>query len=408
MIVIGLTGGIASGKSTVSNMLAELGAQVINADNIGHDLYNPGTETWGEIVSQFGKDILLTDNTIDRRKLGEIVFRNPLALQQLNGIMHPRMYREVSAIIENLRKHGTNVVVLEAALLVEAGWTSLVDEIWLTTIPEEVAVERLMTRDHILREKALARINSQIPIEDRIKGANIIIDTSTTPEQVKGSITKLWHELQKRVDPEQSVKTAHLPQMTDREKSISRESIRQILTGREHSRVPDSTNFMPAAVIVPLFQKEDGSWHILFTKRTETVATHRGQISFPGGMRESHDKTLEDTALRETMEEIGIPPREVEILGQLDDQATRNSQFVISPFVGILPYPHHLTVNSYEIDRIIEVPIKHFLGDDALRDSFFIYEDAIYTTYHSSYQGHLIWGATATILKGFLDLIFAH
>ena len=406
MIVIGLTGGIASGKSTVANTLAELGAQVINADNLGHELFNPGTDVRDEIVSTFGKDVLLQNGAIDRHKLGEIVFNNPLALQQLNLIMHPRMYHEVAAIIADLRKRGTSVVVLEAALLVEAGWTSLVDEVWLTTIPEEVALERLITRDHISREKALTRIRSQMPIAERIKGADIVIDTSTTPEQVKANVMALWQGLQRRVQPQIHVQERPAVVEGVRERSISKEAIYRILSARQYAHRPDSTTSIPAAVIVPLFQKEDASWHILFTKRTESVATHRGQISFPGGMREPGDRTLEETALREVEEEIGIPAHEIELLGRLDDQGTRATQFMITPFVGVIPFPHHLKVNQKEIDHIIEVPVQHFLGADALRSSLYVLNDMPYTTYYSSYQGHLIWGATAIILKGFLDIIF--
>ncbi len=404
MIVIGLTGGIASGKSTVSNTLAELGAQVINADNLGHDLLHPGTETWQEVVSIFGRDILLSDDTVDRHKLGEIVFHDPLALRQLNGIMHPRLYREVAAIINNLREHGAQVVVLEAALLVEAGWTSLVNEIWLTTVPEAIALQRLMTRDRMSEEKARARIHSQIPVADRIKGADIVIDTSVSPEQVKDRVTALWQELQKRNHINNTAPPS--APVSNRKGNISKETIRKILSSREYVPSPNNGILTPAAVLLPLFRKEDGDWYILFTKRTDTVATHRGQISFPGGVREPHDRTLEETALRETMEEIGIPAHDIEVLGRLDDQDTRSYQFVIAPFVGVIPYPHPLTINQHEIDFIIEVPLRHFLGTDALCNSLYVHEDAAYTTYYSSYEGHLIWGATATILKRFLDLIF--
>ena len=125
MKVIGLTGGIGSGKSTVSGFLAELGAVIIDADKVGHEALKPDTEVWREVVAAFGRQILTLDGDINREKLGEIVFRNPESLSKLNQIMHPRMYDMVKAQLEGYRKQGVGVVVLEAPLLIEANWTSL-------------------------------------------------------------------------------------------------------------------------------------------------------------------------------------------------------------------------------------------------------------------------------------------
>ncbi len=132
MKVIGLTGGIGSGKSTVSRFLGEMGAVVLDADKVGHQAYQPGTETWKELVAAFGEDIVAPDSTIDRRKLGAIVFADPEALARLNRIVHPRMFDMMKAQIEEYRGQGTEVVVLEAAILLEANWTPLVDEVWVT------------------------------------------------------------------------------------------------------------------------------------------------------------------------------------------------------------------------------------------------------------------------------------
>jgi len=128
MIVIGLTGGIGSGKSTVAQFLAELGAVVLNADEVGHEAYRPHTETWQELVNAFGSGILQPDDEINRKKLGEIVFADSQALTRLNQIVHPRMFRMMQERIEGWREQGVEVVVLEAAILFEANWTSLVDE----------------------------------------------------------------------------------------------------------------------------------------------------------------------------------------------------------------------------------------------------------------------------------------
>jgi dephospho-CoA kinase len=132
MKVIGLTGGIGSGKSTVTQLLSELGASVLDADTVGHQCYQPGTETWKDVVDAFGEEIVSPDGSIDRKKLGAIVFGDPEALNRLNRIMHPRMYDMMAAQIEEYRQGGVEVVVLEAAILFEGGWAPLADEIWVT------------------------------------------------------------------------------------------------------------------------------------------------------------------------------------------------------------------------------------------------------------------------------------
>ena len=143
MKVIGLTGGIGSGKSTVSQFLAELGAVVLNADEVGHETFRPDTEIWRKVVAAFGRQIVTPDGNIDRKKLGNIVFGNPESLSRLNQIMHAWMYAQVKARLKEYRQQGTRVAVLEAPLLLEAGWTSLVDEVWVTTAPEATVLKRL-------------------------------------------------------------------------------------------------------------------------------------------------------------------------------------------------------------------------------------------------------------------------
>jgi len=120
MVVIGLTGGILSGKSTISQMLAERGAVIIDADKVGHEAYKPNTKTWQELIAAFGQGILKENDEIDRKKLGEIVFNDPQALARLNGIVHPRMHSMMKEKLERLSGEGVGVVVLEAAVLIEA------------------------------------------------------------------------------------------------------------------------------------------------------------------------------------------------------------------------------------------------------------------------------------------------
>ena len=195
MKVIGLTGGIGSGKSTVSQFLKELGAVIIDADKVGHEAFKPDTEAWREVVAAFGTEILKPDGEIDRNKLGEIVFANPQALARLNEIMHPRIYARVKALIEEYRQRGVGVVVLEAPLLLEAGWTSVVDEVWVTVAPESTVLRRLKKKLGLSESESLARIRSQLSMEERTKHADVVIDTDCRLDELKAKIKKLWYKL---------------------------------------------------------------------------------------------------------------------------------------------------------------------------------------------------------------------
>ena len=197
MKVIGLTGGIGSGKSTVAGFLAELGAVVIDADKVGHEAFEPDTELWREVVAAFGSQILTPNGDIDRKKLGDIVFEDPDSLARLNQIMHPRMYDIVKAQIEEYRQQGVDVVVLEAPLLLEAGWTSLADEVWVTTASEATVLERLRERAGLSEQESLARIRSQMSNEERLKHADAIIDSDCSLDELKAKIKGLWHKLKK-------------------------------------------------------------------------------------------------------------------------------------------------------------------------------------------------------------------
>ena len=198
MKVIGLTGGIGSGKSTVSGFLKGLGAVVIDADRVGHEVFKPDTEAWREVVAAFGKEILAPDGDIDRRKLGKIVFDNYEALARLNQIMHPRIYALVKALIEEYRRQGIGVVVLEAPVLLEAGRPSLVDEVdevWVTVAPESTVLKRLKKKVGLSEPESLARIRSQLPPEEKIKQADVIIDTDCSLDELKSRVKKLWQKL---------------------------------------------------------------------------------------------------------------------------------------------------------------------------------------------------------------------
>jgi len=196
MKVIGLTGGIGSGKSTVARFLAGLGAVIINADEVGHEVFQPGTEVWREVVAAFGPQIITRDNIIDREKLGTIVFNDAEARAKLNRIMHPPIYQVVKAQIDRCRRQGVGVVVLEAPLLLEAGWTSLADEVWVTAASETTALKRIRGRSGLSESASLARIRSQLPSEERIKHADVVIDTDGNLAGLKAKVKELWENLQ--------------------------------------------------------------------------------------------------------------------------------------------------------------------------------------------------------------------
>ena len=184
-----------------------------------------------------------------------------------------------------------------------------------------------------------------------------------------------------------------------------KEKIRQVLSQRD-KKVLREENRIPAAVLIPVFDKV-GECHILFTQRTEKVLYHKGQISFPGGAWDEGDELLENTALRESFEEIGLFNEDVEILGELDDIVTLTSNYVISPFVASIPYPYEFSLNSEEVEDIIEVPVNALLDKSNFREETQFIEGKFVLAYFYQYKDWVIWGATARILKQLLDLVFS-
>jgi len=185
-------------------------------------------------------------------------------------------------------------------------------------------------------------------------------------------------------------------------KAIMKQRLRQALSLRQKCHVI-TIGRVPAAVLLPIYYKQ-GQYCILFTKRTETVKEHKSQICFPGGVYQEGDGTLMNTALRECAEEIGLMSDEVEILGELDDTVTTTSGYIISPFVGLIPWPNTLKVGPEEAEEIIEVPIFTLLDKDCLREETRIIDHEAVSLYFYHYQERVIWGATARILKQFLDI----
>ena len=192
MLTIGLTGGIGSGKSVVADLLRRQGASIIDADRLGHEAYTPNSEAWRQVVAAFGEDILTADGEINRRKLGAIVFGDPAQLERLNAIMHPLMARMVEQRKSQLASEGVTVAVVEAAVLFEAGWDILVDEVWTTHSPADVVVERLQQRNGLSDEEARKRINSQMSNAERIGRSDVVVENASDLDTLERDVKALW------------------------------------------------------------------------------------------------------------------------------------------------------------------------------------------------------------------------
>jgi len=198
-LIIGLTGGIASGKSTVATTLQGWGAYVIDADKLGHRAYVKGTDAFHKVVAQFGEDIVGADGEVDRRALGAKVFGEGGSLKQLTDIVWPAIYDMAAAEIkQSLDSNPNTVVVLEAAVLIEAGWQSLVDEIWVTTVDPSTAIERASARDGVDADAVQARIDAQLSNAERTAEAAVVIDNSADEPQLLAQLENHWKNLQER------------------------------------------------------------------------------------------------------------------------------------------------------------------------------------------------------------------
>ena len=182
-----------------------------------------------------------------------------------------------------------------------------------------------------------------------------------------------------------------------------KERLKLLLSTRQKQHIIDASR-VKAAVLLPIYYKQ-GQYYILFTKRTEKVSTHKGQISFPGGVyQDNDDETLLATALRECTEEIGLRADDVEVLGELDDTLSVTPNYVISPFVGMIPWPYDFKLNEDEAEEIIEAPISALLDKHCLQQQTQHLDGKVVTSFFYHYRGRVIWGATARILNQFLDI----
>ncbi|MCE5212717.1 MAG: dephospho-CoA kinase [Deltaproteobacteria bacterium] len=196
MLNVGLTGGIACGKSTVAGMFVQRGAHLIDFDKLAHEIQEPGKPAWQEVVNCFGKGILRTDKKIDRIKLGNIVFADKKKLRKLNKIVHPLVYREWHERLEKIRQKETHAIVLsDVPLLFEFKNQHLFDLTLLVIIEPEEQIRRLMTRNHISREESEQRLRSQMPIRKKIELADIVIDNKNGISETEKIVKKVWREL---------------------------------------------------------------------------------------------------------------------------------------------------------------------------------------------------------------------
>ena len=193
MIVIGLTGGIGTGKSEVTSVLAELGASVIDADVVGHEAYRKGTEGHSAVIDRFGPGVVGADGEIDRAALGRLVFGDPKALARLNSLVHPRIREAVRERLSALRGVGVGAVVLEAAVLLEAGWEDMVDEVWVVEAPWEAVVSRLAPRFGGDERAIAVRAGAQMPQEDRRRAADVTIMNDGSMDRLRRRVERVYN-----------------------------------------------------------------------------------------------------------------------------------------------------------------------------------------------------------------------
>ncbi len=209
MLQVGLTGNIASGKSHVSSVFAELGAQIIDADIIAHELFTPGTATYAKVARAFGKGILTEEGAIDRKKLGDIVFRDSEQRQLLNTLVHPDVCAEVLRRIQILKQEGfEGIAIVDAALMVESGFHKSQDVLILVYCEAGLQLSRVMNRGGLGVEDARLRIAAQRPVSEKLALADYTIDTSGTYARTREQVVHIWHKLnltlQQRQDGETS------------------------------------------------------------------------------------------------------------------------------------------------------------------------------------------------------------
>ncbi len=199
MLTIGLTGGIGSGKSTAAKILAEFGAPIIDADKVAHTTYAPGGAAYDGVIAAFGNEIVAVDRTIDRKKLGAIVFENPERLNKLTSIVWPATFKSIRAELDGLRASGEKMpVVVEAAILIEANWQPLCDEIWLVRASRQAVIERIERQRGLKPAETEARIRAQLSDDERAKHASLVIDNDGSLDALREVLKRVWSDAIRR------------------------------------------------------------------------------------------------------------------------------------------------------------------------------------------------------------------
>jgi len=193
-VVIGLTGGIACGKSTIAKILKRLGAIVIDADREAKRMLNPNSPTWKKLVNEFGQSILNPDQSINRRRLGNMVFGDTERLAKLNAITHPGVMDRISQQIHRYKAGSWPAIVLDAPLLYESGAEKLVDVVWVVAVDRKTQIDRLINRDKMEYEQALQRIEAQMPLSEKVARADAVINNTGTRRETREIVLKLWHQ----------------------------------------------------------------------------------------------------------------------------------------------------------------------------------------------------------------------
>lgn len=198
--IVGLTGGIASGKSSIAKRMAAEGAGIVDCDKLGHEAYSPGTQAYSQVVERFGSGILSPDGQINRRALGAIVFKDKDKMKELCDIVWPEIARLAEKCIQRYALEGKTICVLDAAVLLEAGWDHLVHEVWVTIIPRDETIRRVMRRDGVSEEEAIRRIESQMSNMERVQKADVVLSSLWEPEETQRQVLIGMAKLQERVN----------------------------------------------------------------------------------------------------------------------------------------------------------------------------------------------------------------
>ena len=199
MLTIGLTGGIGSGKSTAAKILAEFGAPIIDADKVAHTTYAPGGAAYDAVIAAFGAEIVAVDRTIDRKKLGAIVFGNTDRLNKLTSIVWPATFESIRAQLDGLRTSGEKMpIVVEAAILIEANWQPLCDEIWLVRASRLAVIERIERQRGLKPAETEARIRAQLSDDERAKHASLVIDNDGSLDALREVLKRVWSDAVRR------------------------------------------------------------------------------------------------------------------------------------------------------------------------------------------------------------------